>query len=180
MGSRLGVRKWHNWVIVTLFIFSLIGYGGCGYRFPGGGEIPGGLTLVSIPLFTNLTNEIGLENTLTNDLTNEFIVRRKKSLSTDDEMADGSLEGKIVSVNTHTITQTVSGGSVEREVVVAVDVRLIDKDGQLLWLANNVSARENYDVGSNATTADANRQEALEALSVRLAEKIFNRLVEDF
>jgi outer membrane lipopolysaccharide assembly protein LptE/RlpB len=167
-------------VVIHILIISLFGISGCGYRFPGGGDIPGGLASVSIPLFTNLTNEIGLENIITNDLTNEFIVRRKKSLSTDDAAADGRLEGKIVSVNTRTITQTVSGGSVEREVVVAVNVRLLDKDGQVVWLAQNVSARENYDVGSNSTTADANRQEAIEALSVRLAEKIFNRLVEDF
>lgn len=174
MANKLNLRQIGWLVFVSLIICA------CGYRFPGGGEIPGGIQTVSIPLFENLTNEIGLENILTNDLTNEFITRRKKSLATDDKSADGMLYGKIVSVLTRTITQTEAGGSVEREVVVVVDVKLTDQEEQVVWITRGVRARENYDVGANSLEAEANRLEAIEELSVRLSEKIYNRLMEDF
>lgn len=152
----------------------------CGYRFPGGGELPGGIKTVSIPLFVNRTNDIGLENTITNDLTNEFIIRRKDALADDDKMAGSILKGEIISVHTRTITQTGAGGSVEREVVVEVDLKLIDNTGQITWVTRSVAARETYYVGANDIETELNRREAIEELSVRLAEKIFNRLTEDF
>jgi len=35
-------------------------------------------------------------------------------------------------------------------------------------------------VGANSLETELNRQEAIQELSVRLAEKIYNRLIEDF
>ena len=84
-------KKW-LWVAMGLLVCA------CGYRFPGGGEIPGGIQTVSIPLFTNRTNELNLENILTDDLVNEFIVRRKKALADNDAAAEGILKGEIVSI----------------------------------------------------------------------------------
>ncbi|MEA3232493.1 MAG: LPS assembly lipoprotein LptE [Thermodesulfobacteriota bacterium] len=164
------------WLLVATGLFICA----CGYRFPGGGEIPGGIRAVSIPLFVNRTNEVGLENTITNDLTNEFIIRRKKALADNDETADGILYGEIASVLTRTITQTEAGGSVEREVIVGVDLKLTNKKDQVIWATRSVTARETYDVGASSLATEINRREAIQQLSVRLAEKIYNRLIEDF
>lgn len=167
-----------------LWLLAAIGIGilvcACGYRFPGGGEIPGGIKNVSIPLFINRTNEVGLENIITNDLTNEFIIRRKEALADDDQMADGILRGEIVSVQTRTISQTGAGGSVEREVIVRVDLRLSDSADQIKWVSRNIAARETYYVGGNSVETDLRRFVAIEELSTRLAENIFNRLTENF
>ena len=95
-------------------------------------------------------------------------------------MAGGILNGEIVSVFTRTITQTEAGGSVEREVVVAIDLKLTDKKDQLVWVTRGVAARETYDVGANSLETELNRREAIQELSIRLAEKIYNRLIEDF
>ncbi len=174
MAKMLNQRKKWLWLAMGLLIY------GCGYRFPGGGEIPGGIQTISIPLFTNRTNEIDLENTLTNDLVNEFIIRRKKALADNDTVAEGILKGEITSVATHTIAQTEAGGAIEREVVVKVNLRLIDQKGEVVWMTRSVAEQETYDVGSGSIEAEQNRQAAIEELSDRLAEKIYNRLMEDF
>ena len=174
MANILNQRR--IWLLVAIGAFVCA----CGYRFPGGGEIPGGIKTVSIPLFVNRTNEIGLENTITNDLTNEFIIRRKKALADDKNLADGILNGEVVSIFTRTITQTEAGGSVEREVVVAVDLKLTDKKDQVVWAPRGIAARETYDVGASSLETELNRREAIQELSIRLAEKIYNRLIEDF
>ena len=174
MANRLNQRR--IWLLVAIGLFVCA----CGYRFPGGGEIPGGIKTLFIPLFVNRTNDIGLENTITNDLTNEFIIRRKTALADNETMADGILNGEVASVFTRTITQTGAGGSVEREVVVAVDLKLTDKKDQVVWAPRGIAARETYGVGANSLETELNRREALQELSIRLAEKIYNRLIEDF
>jgi len=164
-----------RWGFVALTIFVCA----CGYRFPGGGGLPGGIQSVFIPLFTNRSNEIGIENIITDDLTNEFILQRKGALA-DENQADGVLTGVIVSVLTRTISQTGEGASVEREVVVSVGLKLTDKNGQLTWVAQRLSAKEPYDVGDNSIETNRRRRDAIEILSTRLAEKIYNRLTENF
>jgi outer membrane lipopolysaccharide assembly protein LptE/RlpB len=160
---------------VTLALFVCA----CGYRFPGAGALPGGIQKIYIPLFSNRTNEVGIENIVTDDLTNEFILQRKEAL-TDDKQADGVLSGTIVSVLTRTISQTGEGASVEREVVVKVELKLTDKNGRLVWITRWLSAREPYTVGDNNIETDRRRRDAIETLSTRLAQKIYNRLTEDF
>jgi outer membrane lipopolysaccharide assembly protein LptE/RlpB len=164
--------RW-GFVALTLFVCA------CGYRFPGGGGLPGGIDTVFIPLFTNRSNEIGVENIITDDLTNEFILQRKGALA-DENKADGVLSGVIVSVLTRTISQTGEGASVEREVVVTVGLKLTDKDGQLTWAVQRLSGREPYDVGNNSIETNRRRRDAIEILSTRLAEKIYNRLTDNF
>jgi outer membrane lipopolysaccharide assembly protein LptE/RlpB len=151
----------------------------CGYRFPGKGALPGGIQKIYIPLFTNRTNEVGIENIITDDLTNEFILQRKGALA-DDKQADGILSGAIVSVLTRTISQTDEGASVEREVVVRVELKLTNKSGRLVWIARRLSAREPYAVGDDSIETNRRRRDAIETLSTRLAQKIYNRLTEDF
>lgn len=168
---KLNIR----WLLLALTLFICA----CGYRFPGDGALPGGIQTIFIPLFTNRTNEIGVENIITDDLTNEFILQRKGALA-DDKQADSVLSGAVVSVLTRTISQTGGGASVEREVVVNVELKLTDKSGQLIWIARRLSAREPYDVGDNNIETNRRRRDAIETLSTRLAQKIYNRLTEDF
>ena len=164
------------WLLLTLTLCVCA----CGYRFPGSGTLPNGIEKVYIPLFTNRTNEVGVENIITDDLTNEFILQRKRAL-TDDDQADGILSGVVASILTRTISQTGEGASVEREVVVRVELRLTDKNGKLVWLDQNLTAREPYKVGGDDNIETSRRRrDAIETLSTRLAQKIYNRLTDDF
>ncbi len=164
-----------HWLLIVLTLIVCA----CGYRFPGGGSLPGGIQKVYISLFTNRTNEVGIENIITDDLTNEFILQRKGTL-TDDNRADGTLTGTVASVLTRTISQTGQGASVEQEVVVRVALKLTDKSGRLVWIDRQLSGREPYAVGDNNIETSQHRREAIKTLSTRLAQKIYNRLTDNF
>ena len=154
-------------------------FSGCGYHFAGGGSFPAGIKSISINMLENRTAETGVENVFTNDIIYE-ITRDKKVLLTSEDKADAALSGTIVSMRSGTISRTGQYTSIERRVFVTVDLKLTHRDGRIIWTAKGLSANEEYVVASDKQATEQNRRDAISELSKRLAERIYNRLTEDF
>jgi hypothetical protein len=163
------------WIIFLLLMF----FPACGYRFAGSGSFPAGIESVCISVLENRTSETGMENTLTNALIYE-VTRDKKITLTSRDKADALLSGVIESMSIETISRTGTHSSLERRVRVVVDLKLTGSDGRVIWSASGVSANEAYDVMSDKPATEQNRRNAISALSKRLAEKVYNRIIADF
>lgn len=163
------------WIVLALGLL----FSGCGYHFAGGGSLPADIKSISISMLKNRTAETGVENVFTNDIIYE-VTRDKKVRLTNTENADATLTGMIASMRTDTISRTGQYTSAERRVKVVVDLKLTDRDGQLIWSVKGLSANEEYDVASDKQVTEQNRQAAISELSKRLAETIYNRLTDDF
>ena len=50
--------------LTALFIIFFITLPGCGFKFAGGGSLPGGISAVCVKIFENRTSETGLETVL--------------------------------------------------------------------------------------------------------------------
>jgi len=161
-------------IFLLLFVFS-----SCGYSFRGGGDLPEGIKSLSIKMLENRTSETGAENIFTNDLIYE-ITTHGKVLLTKEGSADGILSGVIQSMRVDAISHRDSYSSLERRVVVTLSLELKDPTGKVIWSARDVTENEEYDVSSDKQTTERNRREAITTLSKRLAEKVYNRLTEDF
>jgi outer membrane lipopolysaccharide assembly protein LptE/RlpB len=151
----------------------------CGYRFAGGGDLPAGVSRISVTVLVNRTGETGFENVLTNDLIFEF-TRSGKATITDRETADAVLSGTIQSMRDNTISRAAEQTALERRVTITVDLKLVDTSGEILWAGKGLSANETYDVGSGKLATEENKQNALRILSNRLAEKVFSSMTDDF
>ena len=163
------------WIILVLGMF----FAGCGYHFAGGGSLPGGIKSISVSILENRTAETGVESIFTNDIIYE-ITRAKEVLLTSTDKADATLTGNIASIRTTTISRSGQHTSNEKRIVVAVDLKLADQDGQTMWAAKGISANEEYEVSSDKQTTEQNRRDAIAELSKRLAENIYSRLTSDF
>ena len=165
------------WTIIFLWII----ISACGYRFAGEGNMPSNVKSIFIKILENRTGETGVENVFTNDLIYEFTRDRKVVLTSSDK-ADAILTGVIKSMRTRTISRKGSHTPLERRVQVTVDLKLTDPDGSVIWSAKGVSANEAYkvDPGNNKHVTEQNRLVAIEELSKRLAEKVYNDLTVDF
>jgi outer membrane lipopolysaccharide assembly protein LptE/RlpB len=153
----------------------------CGYRFAGSGSFPEGVKYIFIEVFENRTSKIGVERIVTNQLIFEFSRQRESSLVSKLDKADAVINGSINSIRTQTISRLDTEVANEREVVMTVDLRMIKKDGgAVIWAAKGLSDREAYDVASNKIQTDRNEEAAIQRLSERLSERIFNRLTDDF
>ena len=69
----------------------------CGYRFSGGGSLPGGAETISVLMLENRTAETGIQTRLTSDITFE-ITRRDSSRVARPENADALLAGIVKTV----------------------------------------------------------------------------------
>ena len=164
-------------VNLSLLIILIFMFGACGYKFPGGGSLPGNVKNVFVSILENRTNETGLESIITNDLIYEFTTK-KRAGNRDD--ADAVLSGIIGSVRTETISRKGQHLSTERRVTVAVNLKLTHKDGQVVWSAQGLSVNEAYAVESDKQQTNQNRHQAILVLSRRLAEDVYSRLTDDF
>ena len=112
--------------------------------------------------------------TMHGDLTELIRVAITLSANAPNETPGGSAEATILT----------RGGS-ERHFIRLSDgrrsaVALVQPGGRKLWSAQNITVSETYSAGESSSDSDANREDAIAELSRRLAERIYNRLTEDF
>ncbi|MFO7932003.1 MAG: LPS assembly lipoprotein LptE [Thermodesulfobacteriota bacterium] len=163
----------------TVVICCIAFFAACGYRFSGGGELPGGFESLSIETFKNRTGEIGIESIITNDITYEFTRTAKADISDRDE-AEAVLTGEIRSARSSTISHVTAHTTGERRITVTVDVKLLDSSGEVLWSSRGISASEEYDASGDKLASEQNKKSAIAKLSGKLAERIYYRMTDDF
>jgi len=163
--------------IVVVFIGLIIA--SCAYKFTGGGDLPGGVKSVYVKTLENRTSETGIENFLTDDIIYEF-TRSGKAVITDEENSEAVLTGIVSSLTIGTVSRHNSDTSSQRRVRLAVDLKLAGNDGKLIWAQNGFTDDEDYNVSPNKSATEHNKREALKILSKRLAEKVYNRLTDNF
>jgi hypothetical protein len=169
----------NNKSIILLLIGFLPVLWGCAYRFSGTGSLPSGITRIYVSVIENKTSDAGIEKYITDDLINEFILRRKDVLSRQEE-AEGILTGSIEYIRDTPIAHSSQSKSIQRRVVLGIVLKLVDQKGRIIWAVNGINANEAYKVTDDKTLTDQNRKAAIQILSKRLAEKIYNRLTDDF
>jgi outer membrane lipopolysaccharide assembly protein LptE/RlpB len=168
-------RQKFIWPVIIIALF----FSACGYRFAGSGNLPEGIQTIAIDIFENRTTETGLENTITNDLIYEF-TRKGRSVQKNSKKADAILTGVIESERISTISRQAQQSALARRVEITVSLKLTGSDGGVKWSASNVSASEDYDVSTDRQMTDIKKRQAIENLSKRLAEKVYNRLTDNF
>lgn len=166
--------------IHLIFLILSLSLWACGYRFSGGGTLPAGIETVSISTFTNKTSMVGIENIITSDIIYEFNRGDKVTLSSSPQSADASISGAVNLMRIDTVSRRASNRSLERKVTVYVALTLKDRNGKIIKSIREISDNEVFEVAQDKIKTEANRRRAVKNLSPRLAEKIFNRLTEDF
>ncbi|MDM8541100.1 LPS assembly lipoprotein LptE [Desulfococcaceae bacterium HSG9] len=151
----------------------------CGYKFSGGGEPPGGIKSINIVTFQNRTSEVGVENTFTSELVDQFITN-SDVMVTRQTSADAVMEGSIVAIRSGTIARKGPQSSLESRVYMTVDLKLTAKNGKVLWFSKGISEKEEYDVDDDKAQTESNKSAAIKRLSKKLAERVYNRLTDDF
>lgn len=164
---------------IFLISFSLLSLFSCGYRFAGGGALPGGIQTVAVDIFENRTSETGVEGIISNDIIFEF-TRNGRSFTTQKARADAFLYGKIESIRTRSIARKSVHQAQERRVTMTIALKLSDTKGNLLWQSGSLSENEEYDVLEDKAATELNKRAAISALSKRLAEKVYYQMTDEF
>jgi hypothetical protein len=164
----------------VIIIFIAVVCCACGYRFAGESGFPGDSDGLFVKVLENRTQETGVENIVTAALLSELTLRKTGGLASGIEHADVVLSGLVEEVAIRTISTRNRDTAGERRVTVSVDLKLTKQDGRVIWAANGFVDDEAYIVDANDERTDKNRRDAIRVLSRRIAEKVVNRLSDDF
>ena len=152
----------------------------CGYRFAGQSGFPGGGDRLFVKVLENRTQETGVENIVTAALLSELTYRKTHGLASGIDDADVVLSGEVEAVTIRTIATRKKDTAGERRVTVSVNLNLRKQDGSIVWAATGLTDNEGYFVDADEERTDQNRRNAIGVLSQRIAEKVVNRLSDDF
>ena len=168
---------------ITRFALIAVGIWGmvaCGYHFQTAGIIPAGLEPIFIEVFENRTNQAGLETTVTNAVVFEFVKRNEAALARNAADASVVMKGVIRSVELQTISTRGRDVAGERQVTMRIDVQLVAADGQVKWAAKNLSDNQAFSVSNDNFLNDDRQRAALGLVSMRIAERVYDRLTDNF
>ena len=153
----------------------------CGYRFTGsGGPLPGGVKSIDVPVLKNQTTEPGVEGLLTAEIRHRLDQLGYGASSGESATLLGTVVGSAgVPVAPKVSNPTGAGYSVNDPgiylVALSVNARL-QRGGELLWQADNVSLSERYLPSDDLATMEANRRTALHRLIKALARELVAKL----
>lgn len=151
---------------------------GCGYRFSGSGELPAKAESVFVAILENRTAESGVEHIFTNDLIYEL--NRNGQRVVGRELADLALSGTIDAISIETVAYRGQTTSVERRVRAWLSLKLTDRAGRTVWSRPGLMGEEAYSVLDEKAATDYNKRLAIQSLSKRMAEEVFNRMTDAF
>jgi outer membrane lipopolysaccharide assembly protein LptE/RlpB len=173
----MGLKKIKITAIMILFAVLC---SACGYRFSEEGGFPGDTDRLFVKVLENRTQETGVENIVTAALLSELTLRKIDNLASGMDNADVVLSGVVEEVAIRTISTRKRDTAGERRVTVSVALKLTKPDGNVVWATKHLSDDEGYSVDANNERTDENRRDAIRVLSRRIAEKVVNRLSDDF
>jgi len=169
--------KWFRKVFFLVIV--LLTLTACGYRFSGGGELPGGVERVSVGIFENSSAETGVEGIISNDIIYEF-TRNGKAFTYQHEAGSAVLSGRVLSVTTRSISRQSIHNAQEQRVTVTISLRMTDSKGAVIWQAPRISENEEYAVAEDKGTTEQNKRAAIVKLSRRLGEKVYYQMTDNF
>lgn len=154
---------------------------GCGYQFPGqAGALPTGVEKLYIPLFINKTTEPQLEYQMTSRVSEVFSRNSKISQVEIPEYAEASLLGTIRSYKTRALSYDSTDAIGEYRSTMVVDAQLRQATTeQLLW-EGSVNWSAEYSAADDKSAQEGFEKQALDEITLRLAEELLYQLLDDF
>ena len=89
-------------------------------------------------------------------------------------------EGTIKAITFATLSRSTTESVIERRVTATVDLKLTDKDGDVIWSVKDFTSYEEYTVSEDKITDESNKREAVDKIATRSAEKLISRMMTNF
>lgn len=204
-GSWCGVHLVRSWVFsLLLFAFCLLPFLnlGCGYHFPGGGNLPKNVQRVQVAEIENETLAAGAEKEFQWALEREF--RNHGSITVADD-GEGVLNLVLHRLDLRPLSFDSRDQVLEYEVSIIFDVQLTDRaSGEVLWHADGMRVTSDYSAIPQVTVtsspefqrgtlnpedlggftdiqfSETQRRAATSRLFAIAAREVYSRLGDDF
>ena len=133
----------------------------------------------AVKVLVNNTSETGADVIFTNALIRE-ILQKTDTKVVDEATATAVIEGTIKSVTFAALSRTTVESVIERGISATMDIQMVNKDGEVIWSAVNLSSTESYTTSRDIAADEGNKGTALEKIATRSAERIVSRMLSNF
>jgi hypothetical protein len=154
---------------------------GCGYRIVGiGGQLPGGVTRVEVPVFENRTTRTDVGRVLTEDFISQLLGSAKLRVVGGQD-AEAQIKGTVVTYKREPITFDSKQTPLENRLTIVMDVTLRRRgDDRVLYGETGVTVRYDYPVKTDLQENDRLEDEALRSASKLMSQKLVGLMLEGF
>lgn len=155
---------------------------GCGYHAGGQGNLlPKDLRTIAVVPWNNATTQYKLSPLMAEAISREIITRTRYNVVADPGKADATISGGIANMFTAaSVYDPVSGRGTGAQIMVQVQIRLVGKDGKVLFFRPNLEFRDRYQIAVDAGQYLDESQATLDRISKDMARTVVSAILESF
>ena len=155
---------------------------GCGYHVGSQGNLlPKDLRTIAVVPWGNATSQYKLSTYMAEAISRELISRTRYNVVSDPNTADATLSGAIANMFTSaSVYDPVSGRGTGAQIMVQVQVKLLGKDGKVLFFRPNLEFRDRYEIAVDPRQYVDESQATLERISKDMARTVVSSILESF
>jgi outer membrane lipopolysaccharide assembly protein LptE/RlpB len=153
--------------------------GGCGYSFRT--SLPPGIRIVHVPVLVNKTAEPGIEDFITQALTQAVVQGARVRIAANAQQADATLEGSIVEYRLSSLSFDRNANTTSYRLTIALALTFTDlKQNRVLWKQDRIEERADFQVAGQVTASLAREELAVQRAAVEVARAIVSFAFEGF
>jgi outer membrane lipopolysaccharide assembly protein LptE/RlpB len=158
-----------------------VGLTGCGYQVAGtANPLPTEVHKIAVLPWTNVGTQYKLSDYLAEAVSRELITRSRYTVVADPAKADAVLSGAVANMfSSGTVSDPIKGAT-GAQIVVLIQVKLVDKNGKVLFERPNVEFRERYEISVDPKQYFDESQVAALRLSKDVGHSIVSAILENF
>jgi outer membrane lipopolysaccharide assembly protein LptE/RlpB len=170
-------RPWWWRVAAVVALAGLLG--GCGYSLRP--TLPANIRTVHIPVLENRTQEPGIEDFITQALTQALVTSGVAKIASNAELADAVLEGQIVEYSLASLAFDSTANVTQYRLTIGLSLTLRERtSSEVVWRQERIGERADFRVAGPVTTTLAREQDAVRRAAVDIARAIVSLAFEGF
>jgi outer membrane lipopolysaccharide assembly protein LptE/RlpB len=164
---------------VLLAPLASVALGGCGYSLRT--SLPPGIQSIHVPVLENRTQEPGIEDFITQALTQAVVQSGRVRIARNAQDADAVLEGAVVEYRLNAISFDRSANVTSYRLIIGLALVFRDlKQNQILWKQDRIEERADFLVAGQVTQTLAREEVAVQRAAVEVARAIVSFAFEGF
>jgi outer membrane lipopolysaccharide assembly protein LptE/RlpB len=152
---------------------------GCGYSLRT--SMPPGIQSIHVPVLVNRTQEPGIEDFITQALTQAVVQSGRVRIAANAQEADATLEGSIVEYRLTSLSFDRSANVTSYRLIIGLALTFRDlKQNRVIWKQDRIEERADFQVAGQVTQTLAREEQAVQRAAVDVARAIVSFAFEGF
>jgi hypothetical protein len=154
----------------------------CGYHTVNAVKaLPESVHTIAVTPWANGSIHYKVTDRIAEAVSRELISRTRYTVIADPSKADAVLSGSVVNLFSNaTVNDPVLNRSTAGQVTVQIQVKLIGKDGKVIFTRPNIEFHERYEIATNPSQYFDESEVAMDRLSRDVARAVVSAILENF